>query len=98
MPKLGQLGLDRGELCRITPPDIDWNGGKLGEVRVRGTKTEARDRIIPMTPEVREVMLRRANASPMFEPRHNALRDLALACEKAGVHVVNFKDLRWSQP
>ena len=88
-----QLGLDRGELYRIEPGDIDWS---RDEVRVRGTKTDARDRILPMTPEVREVMLRRVNASPMFERWHNALRDLAKACQKAGVHVVNFKDLRRS--
>jgi len=88
-----QLGLDRGELYRITYGDIDWS---RNEIRIRGTKTDARDRILPMTPEVREVMVRRANAPPMFERWHNALRDLALACQKAGVHVVNFKDLRRS--
>ena len=88
-----QLGIDRGELYRIEPKDIDW---KRNEVRVRGTKTAARDRIMPITPEVREVLFARRNDSPMFAKWHNALRDLALACKKAGVHTVNFKDLRRS--
>jgi integrase len=88
-----QLGLDRGELYRIAPGDIDW---KRNELRVRGTKTEARDRVLPMPPEVAAILRARHRQSPMFENWHNALRDLAKACQKAGVPRCNFKDLRRS--
>jgi integrase len=85
--------MDRGELYRITPPDIDW---KRNEVRIRGTKTEARDRVMPMPPEVASILRARNRQWPMFENWHNALRDLAKACQKAGVPRCNFKDLRRS--
>lgn len=88
-----QLGLDRGELYRIAPGDINW---ARSEVRIRGTKTEARDRVLPMPPEVAAILRERYRQKPMFPNWHNALRDLRIACEKAYVPRCNFKDLRRS--
>lgn len=88
-----QLGLDESELYKLWPSDINW---QRNELRVRGTKTEKRDRILPLTRETRAILEDRAAREPMFTFWHNALRDLARACEKAGVKRVNLKDLRRS--
>lgn len=87
------LGLTYSELYRIRAADIDWEGN---QVFVRGTKTEHRLRVVPMSPEVREVLARRAQRKPMFAAwaSGNMHRDLAAGCELAGIPLVTANDLR----
>lgn len=87
------LGLRESELYAIDAPDIDW---QRNEVRVRGTKTDGADRLIPMPPEVREILDRRKNRSPLFERWLNSDRDLPRAAVKAGLGRVTHNDLRRS--
>lgn len=69
--------------------------GDVGEycetVRLRGTKTDAAARTIPVPSPMRA---RLALASPPFKPWGNARRDLAAACAAAGVPAVTWNDLR----
>lgn len=91
---LRQLGLDEGELYAIERGDVDT---QRRELRVRGTKTRARLRVMPLGPEVFEILERRAKQpGPLFEPWRNNNRDLALACEKASIERCCLKDLRRS--
>lgn len=85
------LGIRASELYQITPADIDFDGG---EVRVRGTKTAGADRMVPMTPEVRAILLIARDRDPMFRQWTN--RDYALqnACERAQIARCSCNDLR----
>lgn len=94
------LGLTFSELYRIRRLDIDWEGN---QVYVRGTKTDARPRALPMTPDVRRILERRHTMEPMFEfwSEPNMYRDLRKACrmagitpEKDGFSTVSANDLR----
>lgn len=79
------LGLSWGELYRITPADVFLD---RHEVRVRGTKRETRDRVLPMPAQVEEILRRRAAApGPMFEKWSygNGNRDLTKAALRAGL-------------
>jgi integrase len=86
-------GASKSELFRIEPRDCLF---EQNEVRIRGTKTKSRDRFIPMTPEVREILWRRLGQTPMFEPwgRGNADRDLRKWARAAELGPVSFNDLR----
>lgn len=88
-----QHGIDRDELYNIEPGDIDW---AKNEVRIRGTKTEDRDRVLPLLPETRHILEQRAKMVPMFPRWHNALRDMKLAAKRAGIEPFCIKDLRRS--
>lgn len=87
------LGLSKSELFRISPFDCTFD---RREVRVRGTKTSGRDRVMPMTPEVYEILWRRRSSSPMFEPwlPGNADRELRRWARRAGIEPISFNDLR----
>lgn len=89
------LGLRKGELDLITAADCNWS---TNEVRVRGTKTTGADRLMPMHPDVRDVLWSRRELAPMFEPwlRGNADRDLKAAADRAGLDPISFNDLRRS--
>jgi len=93
------MGLRKSELGRIEKHDVSF---ELNHVRVRGTKSEGADRVIPMTPQVREVMERRCKLyaeGPLFpEPwlPGNADRELRRAALRAGIGPVSFNDLRRS--
>ena len=50
------LGLTYSELYRIRPQDMDW---EAKEVLVLGTKTDYRQRRLPMPPKVQEILRRR---------------------------------------
>jgi integrase len=87
-----QLGVRKSELHRIEAGDL-----RDEHVRVRGTKTEGADRVLPMTAQVRTILERRAKQSPkgpLFESWHNADRDLRAASKAAGLGPISFNDLR----
>jgi integrase len=86
------LGLSRSELYRIEREDCLFD---RREVRVRGTKTESRDRLIPMSPEVYDVLWSRRDAVPMFERwTFNSDRELKRWAKRAGLGRLSFNDLR----
>lgn len=79
------LGLTQSELYRIARADIDW---RRNEVRVRGTKREKRNRVLPMPPVVRAVLERRfGRGGRGFEvwSRSHGNRDLTNWARAAGV-------------
>jgi integrase len=86
-----------GEVERALPhEDVDWTAG---EVRVRGTKTRASKRTIPITPLMRPYLLRALDgvAPGMgFRPWGNRNRDLVAACKRIGIPRVSMNDVRRS--
>jgi integrase len=88
------LGVREGELYRLRVADL--NAGQ-SIVHIRGTKTSRSDRWIPLRPEVRDVLARRAADrhadDPLFPVWGNARRDLAAACHRAGIAPVSRNDL-----
>lgn len=94
------LGLTHSELYRIAPDDVDW---RRNEVRVRGTKREKRDRVLPMPKVVREILSRRFGPGGRgFEywGQGNGNRDLTAWARAAGLisadERLSFNDLRRS--
>lgn len=87
------LGLSKSELFRITPFDCNF---ERREVRVRGTKTTGRDRLMPMSPEVHEILQRRQARTPMFDAwlPGNADRELRRWARRAHLEPISFNDLR----
>lgn len=86
------LGASMSELYRIEARDV-----RKDTVRVPGTKRETRDRWVPLRPEVRDVLATLAaerKTGPLFAPWASARRDLAIACERAGIPPVSHNDLR----
>jgi integrase len=85
-----------GEATRARREDVDFDR-RL--VHLRGTKTEAADDDIPIT-KVNEEALRWSLASApgkeglLFRPWGKLHRDLAAACERAGIAKVTPNDLR----
>lgn len=89
-----QLGIDEGELYTIERRDLMWASR---EVRVRGTKNKYRDRLLPMTGEVEELLRRRSKGTgALFETWTNALRDIKAACRRVRIAPCCIKDLRRS--
>jgi len=78
------LGVRWEELMALSPEDVD---GDL--VRVRGTKTEGADRLVPANPEAAQYL--RELPLPHWT---NYLRGLKRACRRAGIGVVTPNDLR----
>lgn len=64
-------------------------------VRLRGTKRDTRDRLVPIVRFARP-WLRRAMPYAPFEPWSNVRRDLESACERAGIMRCSPNDLRRS--
>lgn len=91
------LGVRKSELFRICAKDLEPGAT---DVRVRGTKSDDADRWIPVHPELRPILLRRAAETPhqLFPDwqRGNADRDLRAAAEAAGLGPLSFNDLRRS--
>lgn len=85
------LGIRASELYRITAADIDFDGG---EIRIRGTKTAGADRRVPITPEVRAILLVARDREPMFRAWTNRDHALENACEKAQIARCSANDLR----
>jgi integrase len=88
-------GADWGDVLRAERADIGPN-----LVRVRGTKTVNRDRLVPVVTDWQRELLRyvakHADGEDelLFSPWANARRAIALACERAGVPRVSPKRLR----
>lgn len=93
------MGLRKSELFRISREDVDTSG-EPWMVRVRGTKSEAADRWVPLHKDLVPVFTRRMKERPdqLFEDwqRGNADRDLRAAAEKAKLGPASFNDLRRS--
>lgn len=71
---------------------VNWH------VRIRGTKTGAAERVIPIAPPFRALLTWAVDGSPkdvpMFPPWTNVNRSLRLACKRAGIERVSPNDLR----
>jgi integrase len=88
-------GADLGDVVRARPEDI---GREL--VRVRGTKTVNRERLVPIVTSWQRDLLKYVKKHAdgqhglLFSPWTNARRGIALACDRAGVPHVSPKRLR----
>jgi integrase len=87
------LGLRKSELFSIQPSDYSPT---RRELRVRGTKTEGADRLVPVAPVVADVLERRCRLKTPFPAwtDGSCTRDLAAACARAGIAPVTPNDLR----
>lgn len=85
----------RSEAARARRVDVDL---ALGVVHVRGTKTEAADDDVPITPITRPWLELALSAAPgkdlLFRPWGNLSRDMAAACVRANVARITPNDLR----
>lgn len=100
-------GARLGELLRATPGDceqvtkeVDGRSVTYWQVHLRGTKSRAANRLIPI-PNIMSTLLEDSlngakNGPRLFEEWPNARRDLARACKRAGVPAVTWNDLRRS--
>jgi len=91
-------GASLGPSCRARREDVDT---KAGTILVRGSKTEARWRTLPILPMTRgfvDLVLEHGGEDQLFNPwsSTNANRDLHRACTKAKVPRVSPNDLRRS--
>jgi len=87
------LGLRKSELFSIEPGDYDAVRQRL---RVRGTKTDDADRLVPVNADAAEVLRRRCQRGVPFPPWSvgTCTRDLAAACRRAGIEPATPNDLR----
>lgn len=90
-------GARRAELYAARPGDLDW---EAGVVRLRGTKTDASDDLVPILPMLRDLLEVAEAEAPgrdlplLFPEWGNARRDILAACKRAGVAAVTWNDLR----
>lgn len=90
-------GAERGAVERAQLVDVRLDEGL---VRVRGTKREARDRVVPVVLDESRALLelalthREGDDDTLFLPWGNANRDLRQACERAGIPPCSPNDLR----
>lgn len=92
-------------VCYLVATGADWQSVELarkadvnfrtGLVTVHGSKTETRQRTIPIL-KVFEGLLQRAVRSMPFAPWDSVRRDLEVACRRAKVERVTPRDLRRS--
>lgn len=78
------LGLSYSELYTIRASEIWLDRGPCGRVRVRGTKRELRTRVIPLTPQAREIFARRGADWPEWK---KSLEHLTSAAKRAGIEL-----------
>ena len=93
---MAATGARRGESQRAERQDVDWD---RGVVRIRGTKTEGAAAEIPITAITAELLAWSLACAPnkegvLFRPWHNLNRDVAAACERAGIARCSPNDLR----
>jgi integrase len=94
-----ETGADHGELIKVDKDsDVDLSivRGPYGAIRLPGTKTEERDRWIPLSRAAREAVDEcLAEEGPYLVPVwHNFKRDMANPCKRAGVKPFVWKDIR----
>jgi integrase len=94
-----ETGADHGELIKVDKDsDVDLTvvRGPYGAIRLPGTKTEERDRWIPLSRAAREAVDEcLAEEGPYLVPVwHNFKRDMANPCKRAGVKPFVWKDIR----
>lgn len=83
-------GADRGNAEVAEEGDIDL---QAGSIKVRGSKTRHRWRTVPILKPFRRYAEMAAKALP-FAPWGNVVRDLEVACRRAGVERMTPRDLR----
>lgn len=81
-------GARRGEVFRAQAEDVDR---KAWTVRIRGTKTEASARVVPVPRPMRRLL---EIVELPVAPWENARRDLARYADAAGIPHVTWNDLR----
>lgn len=88
-------GSDLSESYRARRDDVDF---KAALVHVRGTKTEFRDRFVPITPTTRALLRFALEHAPgddvLFAPWGKVQRDLGLVADKYKMPHFSPKDLR----
>ena len=73
----------------------DVHDGHDGHVRIRGTKRQRRDRVVPLADELAEMLERAPRTDGLVVgPWRNSTRDLERFCKAAGVARVTSNDLR----
>lgn len=87
------LGVRRAEALRLTPEDVDL---PRGLVFVRGTKTKASRRTIPVLSVFRPLLERALPQLPLVNCPNNLYRDLASACRRVGIEPCTPNDFRRS--
>jgi integrase len=81
-------GARRKEVFAAQAGDVDT---EAWTVRIRGTKTDTSAAVVPVPAPMRHLV---EHGAPPFAPWPNARRDLAIACQRAGVPAVTWNDLR----
>lgn len=85
-------GFDREPLYRLERNHIDLSNDR---VWCDDRKTRKRPRWVPLSPETREVLIRRmALPGRLFEPWPQVNRDLKRAAKRAGIQYASPKDMR----
>src|SRR5690606_4695422 len=87
------LGVRLSEAVRLRPEDIDRS---TGLVRIRGTKTKASDRTVPIVSIFRELLEAAVPGLPVGAVPNNLYRSLDAACRRAGIPRCTPNDLRRS--
>jgi integrase len=82
--------MERPELERLR---AEVRAGRVKRIYVRGTKTETRDRHVPLTDDVR-VIAAKARPGPLIERWGNVGCELVEACEKLKIPRCSSNDLR----
>lgn len=86
------LGLRKSEAFALRSEHIDL---LAGVVHVPGTKTAGARRVVPILEPFRQLVEQGAASLPLEPwPRGTITRDLAVACERAGIERVTPNDLR----
>jgi integrase len=78
------------EVIPFRKGDVDFDAGTI---RIRGTKRESRDRLIPIVEPFRELLEFAVRFTP-FERWSNIRRDMHAACARAGIQKLCPTDLR----
>lgn len=86
------LGLRLSEALSLDWADVDL---ERGWVLIAGTKTQKSRRLVPLPPALKEILsAEKSKKGRVLSPWGNVRRDLAVACEKAGIDPVTPNDLR----
>lgn len=86
-------GARSGEVEGLDWSDIDWANGLL---RIRGTKTDGADRVIPLADDLRRLLApgRKSGVGRIVCSWQHAGRDIKAACKRSGLAPVTPNDLR----